>query len=184
MAPITDPSLPPCALNAASERTTACRQPLRNANGRRLLTTSCSPLKQIARASHEGARGDFKQGTYLQLLALKSLQPWPQLWPDACSKLVQPSAPRRPLRAPQAEQLRVRRPLAKPKRARPPQSSAAKLWAQASAAATFTRQTFLRLDSLQRQRSASASDQIAAALTPCRPAQASSQAPASPYEAV
>ena len=58
----------------------------------------------------------------------------------------------------QAEQLRARRPLAKPKRARPPQSSAAKLWAQASAAATFTRQTLLRLNSLQRQRSASASD--------------------------
>ena len=54
MAPITDPSLPPCALNAASERTTACRQPLRNANGRRLLPR----LKQIARASREGARGE------------------------------------------------------------------------------------------------------------------------------
>ena len=48
--------------------------------------------------------------------------------------------------------------LLKPKRARPPQSSAAKLWAQASAAATFTRQTLLQLNSLQRQRSASASD--------------------------
>ena len=50
----------------------------------------------------------------LELVALKSLQPWPQLWPDARSKLLQPSAPRRPLRASQAEQLRARRPLAKP----------------------------------------------------------------------
>ena len=42
-------------------------------------------------------------------------------------------------------------------------SSALKLWAQASAAATFTRQTLLRLNSLQLQRSASASDSITAA---------------------
>ena len=42
-------------------------------------------------------------------------------------------------------------------------SSALKLWAQASAAATFTRQTLLRLNLLQLQRSASASDSIAAA---------------------
>ena len=77
-------------------------------------------------------------------LALKLLQRWPQLWPNACSKSLQPSAPRRPLRASQAEQLRARRPLAKPKRARPPQSSAAKLWAQASAAATFTRPPFYK----------------------------------------
>ena len=77
-------------------------------------------------------------------LALKLLQRWPQLWPNARSKSLQPSAPRRPLRASQAEQLRARRPLAKPKRARPPQSSAAKLWAQASAAATFTRPPFYK----------------------------------------
>ena len=43
-------------------------------------------------------------------------------------------------------------------------SSTLKLWAQASAAATFTRQTLLRLNSLQLQRSASASDSIAAAV--------------------
>ena len=77
-------------------------------------------------------------------LALKLLQHWPQLWPNARSKSLQPSAPRRPLRASQAEQLRARRPLAKPKRARPPQSSAAKLWAQASAAATFSRPPFYK----------------------------------------
>ena len=29
----------------------------------------------------------------LQLPALKSLQPWPRLWPNACSKSLQPSAP-------------------------------------------------------------------------------------------
>ena len=100
----------------------------------------------------------FKRGTYLQLLALKSLQPWPQLWPNARSKSLQPSAPRWPLRASQAKQLRARRPVAKPKRARPPQSRAVKLWAQASAAATFTRQTLLRLNLLQLQRSTSAGD--------------------------
>ena len=210
MAPITDPSLPPCALNAASERTTACRQPLRNANGRRLLPTSCSPLKQIARVSREGARGEstkrcgqragLPQSTLraptvaaapssnLQLLALKSLQPWPQLWPDARSKLLQPSAPRRPLRASQAEQLRARRPPAKPKRARPPQSSAAKLWAQASAAATFSTRSSgsarlaLAINSLQPSPELSSGHSQPS--TPCRPAQASSQAPASPYEAV
>ena len=93
----------------------------------------------------------LKRGTYLQLLAFKSLRPWPQLWPHARSKSLQPSAPCRP------KQLRTR-PLAKPKRAKPFQSSAVKLWAQASAAATFTRQTLLRLNSLQLQRSASASD--------------------------
>ena len=69
----------------------------------------------------------LKRGTCLQLLALKSLQPWPQL---RRSKSLQPSAPRRP----QAEQLRTRRPLAKPKRAQPCQSSAVKLWAQANPA--------------------------------------------------
>ena len=173
MAPITDPSLPP--LNAASERTTACRQPLRNANGRRLLPrlSSRSPArraKEPAASRPSDVASARPQSTLraptvaaapssnLQLLALKSLQPWPQLWPDARSKLLRPSAPRQPVRASQAEQLRARRPLAKPKRARPPQSSAAKLWAQASAAATFTRQTLLRLNLLQRQRSASASD--------------------------
>ena len=45
----------------------------------------------------------FKRGTYLQLLALKSLQPWPQLWPNARSKSLQPSAPREGrLRSPSA----------------------------------------------------------------------------------
>ena len=143
----------------------------------------------------------FKRGTYLQLLALKSLQPWPQLWPNARSKSLQPSAPRWPLRASQAKQLRARRPVAKPKRARPPQSRAVTLWAQASAAATFTRQTLLRLNLLQLQRSTSrcslhltcppplargevvaASRRLLAGLR--KPQAAASQAPASPYEAV
>ena len=35
----------------------------------------------------------LKRGTYLQLLAFKSLRPWPQLWPHARSKSLQPSAP-------------------------------------------------------------------------------------------
>ena len=127
------------------------------------LPASVADLKQIARASppfHKGARGEStkrrgQRASSNQLLALTSLQPWPQLGPNARSKSLQPSAPRRPL---QAEQLRARRPLAKPKRARPPQSSAVKLWAQASAVATFTRQTLLRLNLLQLQRSASASE--------------------------
>ena len=126
----------------------------------------------------------FKRGTYLQLPALKSLQPWPQLWPNARSKSLQPSAPRWP----------------KPKRARPPQSRAVKLWAQASAAATFTRQTLLRLNLLQLRRLnrcslhlnyppplargevVAASRRLLAGLR--KPQAAALQAPASPYEAV
>ena len=161
MAPITDPSLPPCTSNAA-ERTTA------------LLSASVADLKQIARASPPFLRRSPRRVDQAtrparalwaptvaaapssnQLLALKSLQPWPQLGPNARSKSLQPSAPRRPL---QEEQLRARRPLAKPKRPRPRQSSAVKLWPQASAAATFTRQTLLRLNLPQLQRSASASE--------------------------
>ena len=91
----------------------------------------------------------YKQGTYLQLLALKSLQPWPQLWPNARS---QPSA----LAG-----------LCKPRKQNSSGAKAGceaqaratvKLWAQASAAATFTRQTLLRLNLLQLQRSTSAGD--------------------------
>ena len=201
MAPITDPSLPPCALNAASERTTACRQPLRNANGRRLLPR----LKQIARASREGARGEstkrcgqraapnrrscaFKQsGTrsveiaaaLASTMARRSLKVVAAVGPSPAFASVTSRAAPRAKTACEA------------KRARPPQSSAAKLWAQASAAATFARQTLLRLNSLQRQRSAKSlqpslelSSGHSQPSTPCRPAQASSQAPASPYEAV
>ena len=40
-----------------------------------------------------------KRRMYLQLLATKSLQPWPSLWQNACSKSLQPSAPRRSLQA-------------------------------------------------------------------------------------
>ena len=166
MAPITEPSLPPCTSNAA-ERTTACCQPL-------LPTSSTSPARRLlstkepaASRPSDAASARDCPGAKLwaptvaaapssnQLLALKSLQPWPQLGPNARSKSLQPSAPRRPF---QAEQLRAQRPLAKPKRARLFQSSAVKLWAQASAAATFTRQTLLRLNLLQPQRSASTSE--------------------------
>ena len=57
MAPITDPLLPPCALNAASERTTivASLCATQTADG------CCVPLKQIARASREGARESTKR---------------------------------------------------------------------------------------------------------------------------
>ena len=123
------------------------------------LPTSCLPSKQIARASHPFPARDcpraklwsnrrscaLKRRTYLQLLALKSLQPWPQLWPIA-----QSCYSRRPL----AGLKQTRRACVAPKRAQ--------LWVQASAA-TFTRQTLLRLSSLQLQRSASASEEIAAA---------------------
>ena len=154
--PLIDPSLPPCAA-----------LPTQPASGQRLVASLCAASKwpsarrrTLARLPQSKALSSnrrscaLERGTYLQLLALKSLQPWPQLRPNARSKLLQPSAPRRP----QAEQLRARRPHAKPKRAQPFQSSAVKLWAQASAAATFMRQTLLQLNSLQLQRSASASD--------------------------
>ena len=166
MAPITDPSLPPCTSNAA-ERTTACCQPLlptsSRSPARRLLSTKepAASRPSDAASARDCPRAKLWAPTVAaapssnQLLALKSLQPWPQLGPNARSKSLQPSAPRRHF---QAEQLRARRPLAKPKRTRPPQSSAVKLWAQASAAATFTRQTLLRLNLLQLQRSASASE--------------------------
>ena len=89
-------------------------------------------------------------------------------------------------------------------RARPPQSRAVKLWAQASAGATFTRQTLLRLNLLQLQRQrrrlnrcslrlnyppplargevVAASRRLPAGLR--KPQAAASQAPASPFEAV
>ena len=148
------------------------RAPTQPASGQRLvaslcsqqtavssLPTSCLPSKQIARASHPFPARDcpraklwsnrrscaLKRRTYLQLLALKSLQPWPQLWPIA-----QSCYSRRPL----AGLKQTRRACVAPKRAQ--------LWVQASAA-TFTRQTLLRLSSLQLQRSASASEEIAAA---------------------
>ena len=143
----------------------------------------------------------FKRGTYLQLLALKSLQPWPQLWPNARSKSLQPSAPRWPLRASQAKQLRARRPVAKPKRARPPQSRAVKLWARnfhaanasatqlAPAAALDQRWRLNRCSlhlnyppPLARGEVVAASRRLLAGLR--KPQAAALQAPASPYEAV
>ena len=134
-------------------------------------------------------------------LALKLLQRWPQLWPNARSKSLQPSAPRRPLRASQAEQLRARRPLAKPKRARPPQSSAAKLrpvQPQLSRGKRFCDSTAAALDQrwrlnrcslhlnypppLARGEVVAASRRLLAGLR--KPQAAALQAPASPYEAV
>ena len=208
------PSAPRRPLRASQAEQLRARRPL--AKPKRARPPQSSAAKLWAQASaaatftrppfYKGARGErvpqskalspnrrscaFKRGTYLQLLALKSLQPWPQLWPNARSKSLQPSAPRGPLRASQAKQLRARRPVAKPKRARPPQSRAVKLWAQASAAATFTRQTLLRLNLLQLRpalaiKSRQPSPELSAAAcsrrsrrsqpsTPCRPAQASS----------
>ena len=83
----------------------------------------------------------FKRRMYLQLPAMKSLQPWPSLWPNAaCSKSLQPSAPRRSLQASSraASRLRAKTPSR--------QSSAVKLWAQAGAAATFTSVSATQLD--------------------------------------
>ena len=186
-----------------SQRTeTVCRQPLRFPDGS--SPTSCSPSKQIARASppfcvftkaqpaasqpsnmasarlpqskalssnrHSCA---FKRRMYLQLLAMKSLQPWPPLWPNARSK-----SSRRLRRAKTPCEAKHR-----------DRSSAAKLWAQAGAAATFINVSATQLDPAaaldQRQRKslqplpelspAAASGEIAAAsVNPRRPAQASS----------
>ena len=126
----------------------------------------------------------FKRGMYLQLLAMKSLQPWPPLWPDARSKSLQPSAPRRSLQASSraASRLRAKTPCEAKHRDR---SSAAKLWAQAGAAATFINVSATQLDPRPAQRKslqplpelspAAASGEIAAAsVNPRRPAQASS----------
>ena len=130
----------------------------------------------------------FKRRMYLQLLAMKSLQPWPPLWPNACSKSLQPSAPRRSLQASSraALRLRAKTPCEAKHRDR---SSAAKLWAQAGAAATVINVSATQLDPAaaldQRQRKslqpspelspAAASGEIAAAsVNPRRPAQASS----------
>ena len=135
--PLTDPS-PPCAAPPRSQRADNGLLPasVQPANGRQLVaelllafeaakeTAASRPSDgQRARLPHSKALGSnrrscaLKRGTYLQLLAFKSLQPWPH----TRSKSLQPSAPRRP------EQLRTRRPLAKPKRAKPFQSSAVKL---------------------------------------------------------
>ena len=110
--PLTDPSLPPCAalptqpasgqrlvasLCAASKRPSARCRPLAclrsRSPARRILSA-----RDCRRAKLWSNRRScaLKRRTYLQLLALKSLQPWPQLWPNARSKSLQPSAPRRP----------------------------------------------------------------------------------------
>ena len=93
----------------------------------------------------------FKRGMYLQLLAMKSLQPWPPLWPDARSKSLQPSAPRRSLQASSraASRLRAKTPCEAKHRDR---SSAAKLWAQAGAAATLINVSATQLDPRPAQR--------------------------------
>ena len=113
-----------CASNAASEQTTACRQPLRFPDGSSptsLAFEADRPRVASILRSYEGAaRGEstkqrgqrarlpqskalgsnrrscaFKRRMHLQLLAIKSLQPWPPLWPNARSKSLQPSAPHR-----------------------------------------------------------------------------------------
>ena len=165
--PLTDPSLPPGARasNAANKRTTACRQPLRNAASKRptarrqiafevdrlrvasFLRRSPRQVDQVtwperATVPEQGfglqpSQLRLPAKNYLQFLALKSLQPWPQLWPNALKVVTAVG-----------QSSSVRRPPAKPKRVM-------KLWAHASAAANFTRLTLLQLNSLQLQRSAS-----------------------------
>ena len=107
--------------HAASERTTACCQPLcSQQTAVSSLPNCCSPSKQrrklrrvdqVTASARDCRRAKLlgsnrrscalKRGTYLQLLAFKSLRPWPQLWPHARSKSLQPSAPRPP--APRAK---------------------------------------------------------------------------------
>ena len=184
-----------------SQRTeTACRQPLRFPDGS--SPTSCLPSKQIARASpirsaflRRRSPRRVNQATWparatapeqsfeLQpsQLRLQALQLLAILWPDARSKSLQPSAPRRSLQAPSraASRLRAKTPCEAKHRDR---SSAAKLWAQAGAAATFINVSATQLDPRPAQRKslqplpelspAAASGEIAAAsVNPRRPAQ-------------
>ena len=203
-----------CASNAASEQRrlvaslcaspTARRRPLaclrsRSPARRRSVLRFCEGAARGESTKQHGQRARlpqskalssnrrscaFKRGMYLQLLAMKSLQPWPPLWPDARSKSLQPSAPRRSLQASSraASRLRAKTPCEAKHRDR---SSAAKLWAQAGAAATFINVSATQLDPRPAQRKslqplpelspAAASGEIAAAsVNPRRPAQASS----------
>ena len=128
---------------------------LRARRPKRARPPQSSAAKLWAQAS---AAATFTRSPFYKGARSESTKRRGQHVPNARSESLQPSAPRWPLRASQAKQLRARRPVAKPKRARPPQPRAVKLWAQASAAATFTRQTLLRLNLLQLQRSTSAGD--------------------------
>ena len=126
--PRTDPS-PPCAALPRSQRADNGLLPasVQPANGRQLvaellLAFEAAKENAASRPSHgqrarlpqskalgSNRRGcALKRGTYLQLLAFKSLQPWPQLWPHARSKSLQPSAPRRPKQSSSAREDRLR----------------------------------------------------------------------------
>ena len=197
MAPITDPSLPPCTSNAA-ERTTALLQPLSP-------TSSRSPARRLL--FYEGARGKStkrrgQRARPPQSKALGSNRRSAEIAAALASTRAERSLKVVTAVGPSPAFASRAAPRAKPKRARPPQSSAVKLWAQASAAATFTRQTLLRLNLPQLQRSLAskslqpyppplARGEVVAAsrrrsqsrysqlLTPCRPAQASNRCVAS-----
>ena len=114
--PLTDPS-PPCAALPRSQRADNGLLPasVQPANCRQLVaalllafeaakeTAASRPSDgQRARLPQSKALGSnrrscaLKRGTHLQLLAFKSLRPWPQLWPHTRSKSLQPSAPRPP----------------------------------------------------------------------------------------
>ena len=168
--PITDPSLPP--------RTTACCQPLRNAASKR-PTARCRPqagrprvasfLRRSPRRVDHGQRARLPQSKALgsnRRSCAKQPTPSVELAAALASTRAQRSLKVVTAVGPSpgfASRAAPRARTACEFQARATQSSAAKLWAQASAAATFTRQTLLRLNLLQLQRSASASDKIAAA---------------------
>ena len=162
--PLTDPSLPPCAA-----------LPTQPANGRRLVASLCATqpargrrlvadllllafeadrsrvaffLRRSPRGIDQGQRARLPEQSF-GLQAAPSSEYRVEIAAALASTMAQCL-----LKVVTA----ARRPLAKPKRVRPPQCSAVKLWAQASAAANFTRQTLLRRNLLQLQRSASASD--------------------------
>ena len=166
MAPITDPSLPPCTSNAA-ERTTACCQPLSP-------TSSRSPARRLLSVKEPTASRSGNASARDCPRAKLWAPPTPSVGIAAALASTRAERPLKVVaavgRSPafEAEQLRARRPL------------------------TFTRQTLLRLNLLQLQRSAGASEKTlqpaagargkvatASCLTPCRPAQASNRCVAS-----
>ena len=122
-------------------------------------------------------------------LALKLLQRWPQLWPNARSKSLQPSAPRRPLRASQA---RATAPVSRSEALSSSQCSRNFHAANASATQLASARPALALHRcslhlnypppLARGEVVAASRRLLAGLR--KPQAAALQAPASPYEAV